>query len=220
MKVGLNLGALNPTQWTPVTVEADRLGFESVWMPEHLVIPLAAEGSPFAGSDHPPVPADVPVFDVFAYLGFLAGQTEKIRFGTYVYNLGLRHPFIAARAVATLDVVSGGRVEFGVGAGWLAAEWEAVGLEFSSRGRRLDECLEVCRRLWTDAVVEHHGEFFDFGPVMFEPKPVQHRLPVHIGGDGSAALRRAALLGDGWVPMNTPLEDIPAPIARLGELRR
>ena len=89
-------------------MEADRLGYESVWMPEHLVIPVQMAGSPYAGSDHPPIPPDVPVFDVFAYLGFLAGQTEQIHFGTQVYNIGLRHPFVVARAVTTLDVVSGG----------------------------------------------------------------------------------------------------------------
>jgi len=220
MKVGISLGALNPGLWVAVTEEGDRLGFESVWLPEHLVIPVQAAGSPFAGEEHPPVPADVPVFDAFTYLGFLAGRTSRIRFGTHVYNIGLRHPFIAARAAATLDVLSGGRLEFGVGASWLEAEWNAVGLDFHSRGRRVDEALDVCRRLWRDPVVEHHGEFFDFGPVMFEPKPVQQPgPPLHIGGDGPAALRRAATVGDGWIPMNHSLEQIPAAVARIADLR-
>ena len=119
MKIGLSLGQLRPSLWTEFTREADRLGYESVWMPEHLVLPVRLDGSPFAGSDHPPIPPEVPVFDVFAYLAFLAGQTERIRFGTQVYNIGLRHPFVVARAVATLDVVSSGRLEFGIGASWL-----------------------------------------------------------------------------------------------------
>jgi alkanesulfonate monooxygenase SsuD/methylene tetrahydromethanopterin reductase-like flavin-dependent oxidoreductase (luciferase family) len=119
----------------------------------------------------------------------------------------------------TLDVVSTGRTEFGIGASWLEAEWDAVGLDFASRGRRVDEAIDVCRRLWSDEVVEHHGEFFDFGPVMFEPKPVQQPLPLHIGGDGPAALRRAATVGDGWIPMNHALEQIPAASARLAQLR-
>ena len=127
----------------------------------------------------------MPVFDVFSYLGFLAGQTEQIHFGTQVYNIGLRHPFVVARAVTTLDVISGGRLEFGIGASWLRAEWEAVGLDFDTRGRRVDEAIAVCQRLWSEEVVEHHGEFFDFGPVMFEPKPAQAPWPpLHIGGDG------------------------------------
>jgi probable F420-dependent oxidoreductase len=220
MKIGIALGTVRPERWAEVSCEADRLGYESVWLPEHLVLPVAADGSPYAGADHPPIPSDVPVFDAFAYLSYLAGRTEQIRFGTHVYNIGLRHPFIVARAVATLDIVSGGRAEFGVGASWLEAEWDAVGLDFATRGRRVDEAISVCQRLWSDPVIEHHGESFDFGPVMFEPKPVQSPWPpMHIGGDGAAALRRAALVGDGWIPMNHTVEQIPAAAARISEMR-
>jgi len=220
VKIGISLGTLRPSLWPEATVEADRLGYESVWMPEHLVLPVQLAGSPYAGADHPPIPADIPVFDVFTYLGFLAGCTRQIHFGTQVYNIGLRHPFVVARAVATLDVVSGGRVEFGIGASWLAEEWAAVGLDFATRGRRVDEAIDVCRRLWNDEVVEHHGEFFDFGPVMFEPKPVQRPSPpLHIGGDGPAALRRAATVGDGWIPMTHRLEQLAQAVERLAELR-
>ena len=120
----------------------------------------------------------------------------------------------------TLDVVSGGRVEFGIGASWLQAEWEAVGLDFASRGRRVDEAIEVCRRLWSETVVEHHGEFFDFAPVMFNPKPVQQPQPsLLIGGDGKAAKRRAALVGDGWLPMNHSLEQLPGALAEINQMR-
>jgi alkanesulfonate monooxygenase SsuD/methylene tetrahydromethanopterin reductase-like flavin-dependent oxidoreductase (luciferase family) len=143
VKIGISLGVLRPARWTDVTREADRLGFESVWMPEHVVIPVQLTGSPFAGSDHPPIPSDIPVFDVFTYLAFLAGQTEQIHFATRVYNIGLRHPFVVARAVTTLDVISGGPAEFGIGASWLREEWEAVGLQFVSRGRRVDETIDV-----------------------------------------------------------------------------
>ena len=220
MKLAISLGMLNPSLWVPVTEEADRLGFESVWMPEHLVIPVQMGGSPYAGQDHPPIPPEVPVFDAFTYLGFLAGRTTDIRFCTHVYNIGLRHPFVTGRAVATLDVISGGRAMFGIGASWLEAEWDAVGLDFHTRGRRVDEALDVCRRLWSEKVIEHHGEFFDFDPVMFEPKPLQQPWPpIHVGGDGPAALRRAAVVADGWIPMNHPLETIPPAVARLAELR-
>lgn len=220
MKLAISLGMLNPSLWVRITEEADRLGFESVWVPEHLVIPVQMGGSPYAGQDHPPIPPEVPVFDTFTYMGYLAGRTEQIRFCTHVYNIGLRHPFVSARAVATLDVISGGRAMFGVGASWLEAEWEAVGLDFHTRGRRVDEALDVCRRLWSDKVIEHHGEFFDFNPVMFEPKPIQRPWPpIHIGGDGPAALRRAATVADGWIPMNHPLDTIPPAVARLAELR-
>ncbi len=220
MKFAISLGVLNPTAWVAVTEEADRLGYDSVWIPEHLVLPVEMGGSPHDGSDHPPIPSEIPVFDALVYLSHLAARTERIRFGTQVYNIGLRHPFSTARAVATLDVLSGGRVDFGIGASWLRAEWDAVGLDFDTRGARVDECIAVCRRLWSEPVVEHHGTFFDFAPVRFEPKPVQQPGPrLHIGGDGPAALRRAATVGDGWVPMNHTVEQIPAAVVRLAELR-
>jgi len=219
MKIGISLAALNPRVWVEATETADRLGYESVWMPEHLVFPVSSSGSPVHGQEHPPVPADVPVFDTFVYMGMLAGRTQQIRFGTYVYNIGLRHPFVTARAVATLDIVSDGRVELGIGASWLRQEWDAVGLDFDSRGRRVDEAIAVCRRLWTEREIEHHGEFFDFAPVMFEPKPVQQPIPLVIGGDGAAALRRAAQVGDGWIPMNHSLEQIPASLEKIRAMR-
>lgn len=197
----------------------EELGFESVWFPEHLVLPVEMSGSPFAGADHPPVPPSTPVFDVLAYLSFLAGRTKRIRLGTHVYNLGLRHPFVAARAVQTADVVSGGRLELGVGAGWLRGEWDVAGLDFDTRGARLDEALEVCRRLWTEKSVAHHGRFFDFGPVMFEPKPVQRpHPPILIGGESGAALRRAAH-HDGWIGLNHTPDTVRAPVSQLVELR-
>jgi probable F420-dependent oxidoreductase len=221
VKFGIALGRLNPKGFVDVTVEADRLGYESVWLPEHLVLPVKMSRSPHPGHDHPPIPPNLPVFDCFGYLCFLAGRAERIRLGTHVYNLGLRHPFVAARAVQTLDVVSGGRAEVGIGASWLAEEWEAAGLDFRTRGRRVDEALEVCTRLWTEEVVEHHGEFFDFGPVMFEPKPVQRpRPPIHIGGESDAALGRAARAGDGWIGITHTVESIARPVELLRRWRQ
>ncbi len=220
VKYGLQLGSLNPSAWVAVTEEADRLGFESVWMPEHLVLPVDLGGSPHAGREHPPIPADVPVFDAMVHLAFLAARTERIRFATHVFNIGLRHPFVTARAAATLDVLSGGRFDFGIGASWLEGEWDAVGLDFATRGARVDEAIGVCRRLWSEPVVEHHGRFFDFGPVMFEPKPTQQPgPPIHVGGDGAAAFRRVATVGDGWVPMNHTLDRMAGSLARIAELR-
>ena len=220
MKIALPLGLLNPSLWPEATLLADQLGYESVWMPEHLIFPVTSSGSPIHGAEHPPVPANVPIFDVFSYLSFLAAKTSQIHFGTHVYNIGLRHPFSTARAAATLDIVSNGRFEFGIGSSWLKEEWDAVGLDFATRGKRVDEAIEICQRLWRDEVIEFHGDFFDFEPVMFEPKPVQRPgIPFHIGGDGRAALRRAALVGAGWIPMNHDLTEMPADIATIARLR-
>lgn len=221
MKFGITLALAHPSSWPKLTQRADELAFESVWLPEHLVLPVKMAGSPHDGHDHPPIPPHLPVYDAMSYLSFLAGQTQNIRFGTQVYNIGLRHPFVSARAAATLDIVSGGRFDFGIGASWLRAEWEAVGLDFSTRGARVDEALQICRALWTEPVVSHRGRFFDFDEVMFEPKPVQAGgPPVHVGGDGRAALRRVARYGDGWLPMNHTLEMLPSSLTALGELWR
>ena len=221
MKFGIALGALNAHFHADVTDEAERLGYESVWLPEHLVLPTRMSRSPHPGEEHPPVPPTTPVFDAFTYLGYLAGRAKHLRLGTHVYNLGLRHPFTSARSVQTLDVVSGGRLEFGIGASWLEEEWRAIGLDFASRGRRVDEAIDVCKRLWTEPEVAYDGEFFRFDAVAFEPKPVQQPWPpILVGGESPAALRRAARAGDGWIGMGHTLETAAEQIARLHELRR
>ena len=133
MKFAVTFGRLNPAFWLDVAMLADDLGFESIWLPEHLVFPLEMRGQLNPGEEHPPVPASTPVYDAGAYLSFIAAKTSRIRLGTFVYLLGIRHPFVGARAFATLDVVSGGRAEVGVGAGWLVNEWEAVGLDPRTR---------------------------------------------------------------------------------------
>jgi probable F420-dependent oxidoreductase len=216
VKFGIPLGGVHPGLWPELTKRAEELGFESVWLPEHLVLPVTMSGSPHHGDDHPPVPPETPMFDALNYLSFLAAQTNTIRLGTYVYNIGLRHPFVSARAATTLDIVSAGRFEFGIGVSWLREEWDAVGLDFATRGARVDEALQVCRALWREPTLEHHGRFFDFAPVAFEPKPVQHGgPPLHIGGDGVPALRRVARFGDGWLPMNHSLDEIPESVRTL-----
>jgi len=220
VKIGVTFARLRPALWAETAELCDELGYESIWLPEHLVLPVQQSGSPYAGSEHPPVRADAPVFDVFTMLAFFAGRTGRIRLGTNVYNIGLRHPFVTARAVATLDIVSSGRVELGIGASWLAEEWAATGLDFATRGGRVDEALDICRRLWTEPEVEHKGEHFAFAPVAFEPKPVQTGgPPISVGGDSKPALRRAALFGDGWIPMNTPVGGLAAARAEIDALR-
>lgn len=220
MKIGVQLAGVSPMYWVETARAVDEAGFESVWLPEHLVFPVEMSGSPHTGHAQPPVPPDTPVFDPLLVLGAIAATTTNIRLGTDVYNIGLRHPFVTARAIATLDVLSGGRVEFGIGASWLEEEWDATGLDFATRGRRVDETIDVCRRLWSEDVIEHRGEFFDFAPVMFNPKPVQSpEAMLVIGGDGAAAKRRAALVADGWLPVNHPLDALPAAMDEINAMR-
>jgi probable F420-dependent oxidoreductase len=205
VKFGVPLGLLRESLWREVAIAADELGFESVWLPEHLVFATDLSLASYPGSDRPRIAPATPLFDAPAYLCALAALTTRIRLGTAVYLFGLRHPFVSARAFATLDQVSGGRAIAGVGAGWYEGEWVAAGLDFASRGRRLDEALQVARLLWDRDTVAWDGEFFQFPQVAFEPKPVQRPLPVHAGGESIAALRRAAGGCEGWIGMpHTP----------------
>jgi probable F420-dependent oxidoreductase len=201
-----------------VAQAAEDLGYGSAWFPEHLIWPVDFDGkSPFADG-HPPVDPRIPTYDALMWMATVAVATRTLRLGTYVYNLGLRSPFVTARAVQTLDVISAGRVDFGIGAGWNEREYAAVGIDFASRGRRVDEALDVCRKLWVDDVVTHEGEFFPFGPVVFEPKPPQGLVPIHIGGESPAALRRTVRTGDGWIGMTQTPDTAAETVSTLRKL--
>lgn len=192
-----------------VAQAADELGYESVWLPEHLVLPAAVLTDP-TGHELDP---SIPTLDSLMVLLSLGVATRRVRLGTWVYNLALRSPFVTARAVQTLDVLTSGRAVLGVGAGWIRGEYEAVGVDFATRGRRLDEAIEVLRVLWTEPEPSFSGEFFSFDPVRFGPKPAG--VPIHVGGESPAALRRAARLGDGWIGMDHTPESAARQVKEL-----
>lgn len=217
LKIGVPLARVRPEQFVDIVLLADELGYESVWVSEHLVLPRQMSGELRPGEEHPPIPADAPVFDAFALLASLAARATRINLGTFVYLLAIRHPFVGARGFATLDVLSGGRALAGVGAGWLANEWTAAGLDPTTRGRRIDEAIALTRRLWTDETIDADGEFYSFAPVGFAPKPIQPGgPPILVGGESKAAMRRAITLGDGWIAMNHDLDEARS---MLGQFR-
>ena len=221
MRFGVNLGLLHPAVWTDVAVAADELGYESVWIPEHLVFTTDMADSRYPGTPdgQPPVPPETPLFDASVFLSAIAARTQQVLLGTYVYLFGLRHPFISARAFGTLDWLSGGRAIIGVGAGWLEGEWRAVGLDFASRGRRLDEAIDIAKRLWTEPVVEYAGEFYAFEQVCFQPKPISRpHPPILAGGEGARSLRRAVERCQGWISMPHTLETATPQVNRLRQL--
>ena len=129
-----------------------------------------------------------------------------------------RNPVYTAKEVSTLDWLSNGRVDFGIGVGWLEEEFDAVNVPWPNRGRRTDEYLEVLTTLWTDETSLYEGEFYFLDPCQMFPKPIQHPVPIHIGGESDAALRRTARLGQGWHSFNRTPADLAAPLARLDEL--
>ena len=171
-----------PELLAPAALRAEALGFDSVWIGDHVAIHR-------------------PTLDPLAALSYLAGLTRRVRIGPCVYLLALRHPTLTAKAVASLDVLSGGRVVFGVGVGGeFPKEFEACGVPHRERGARVDEGIAVCRALWGPSPVSFAGRFTQFTDVVAEPRPVQPGgPPIWIGGRSDAALRRAARVGDGWI---------------------
>jgi probable F420-dependent oxidoreductase len=218
MKLGIALFRLRPESMAVVARRAEALGFESVWVPEHLVLPARiASRYPYAADGVPPFTPDTPHLDPLMLLTHIAAATATIRLGTNIYLLALRHPLVAARLAMSLDVLSGGRLTLGIGVGWLAEEFAAVGVDFATRAARTRECARALRALWTEPEPEFHGRFFSFGPVKFEPKPVQKpHPPLVFGGETEVALERAAALGDGWYGVgHTP----SSAAAQVGTLR-
>ena len=193
---------------TTVAQQAEALGFDSVWVSDHIVVPRSA------------IPRFGEVFfEPFTTLAYVAGKTQRIRLGTSVIILPYRHPLFMAKALATLDVLSEGRLIVGAAVGWLIEEFEALGIPFSERGARSDEALQVMRALWTEAEPKFDGRFFRFAGIKAEPKPLQKpHPPIWIGGGSPAALRRAAEFADGWHPSHRPVEEIAAAVKTLKEL--
>lgn len=219
MKIGLTFFPVRPDFLMPTARRMDELGYDSLWLGEHLVFPTNIESKyPYDTSLGPPLPS-TPLFDPLITLGYIAAQTTRLQLATGVYVLPLRHPMLTARNVATLDALSGGRTILAVGAGWLKEEFEAVGMPFEHRGSRMEECIDVMRKLWSEKTASHEGRFYRFGEVGFEPKPARNPVPILIGGESPAALRRAAKYGDGWQGLNNTPEQASEYIKTLRELR-
>lgn len=188
---------------------ADDAGFLYVAVCDHVAIPrplAQAMGTTW--------------YDTFTTLGFLAGVTSRVRLMSHVSVLPYRHPLMTAKAVATLDALSGGRAILGVGAGHAADEFAALGLDFHHRGADLDEAIDAVKAALLDEFPVHDGKRWSFRDVGVAPRPVQQpRPPVWVGGSAPASLRRAATKGDGWLPQGTPRAQMPEQIATIHQLR-
>jgi probable F420-dependent oxidoreductase len=209
----LNFGACaDPALQLRVAVAAEEAGFESVWTGEHVAMPVR---------DNPvPVAAETPFLDSLVTLTHVAAHTRRVRLGTGILVLPHHNPVLLAKALASLDLVSGGRVIAGFASGYVEAEFRALGVSFRHRGVLTDEYLQAIRALWTEDMPRFAGRFAAFDGIRFEPKPCQRpHPPIVIGGHSAAALRRAARFANGWYGFGLTVEGAAPLVAELRRLR-
>jgi probable F420-dependent oxidoreductase len=210
VKFGFSLLGLSLRWYPEVARAAEAAGFDSIWVQDHVVFPAQMPSEyPYSENGDPGFDARTPLIDPWIALTSVANATQDVGLATNVYVAALRAPLVTARAAVTLDRLSGGRLSLGVGVGWLRPEYEALGVTWAGRGRRLDEILTILRRVWSEDTISHEGEFYRFSEICFEPKPLRRRsIPLPIGGESPAAMRRAARCGDGWLLawLGTPAE--------------
>ena len=217
----------SPENLRTLAQRAESLGFDSVWVSDHIILPRKVDSFyPYAADGVATFRPDEDYYDPLATLNFLAGCTQKIRLGTHVLILPYRNPVVTAKMLSTLDVLSGGRVILGAGVGWMEEEFQALGLDtYAQRGAVTDEYIQLFKELWTKDEPEFQGEHYQLSGVGFMPKPVQKpHPPIWIGGHTNPAIRRAAEYGDGWMPigLRPPAilepEELAEKIARLRRL--
>ena len=214
--LGIGSGA-DPAVIEAVGRAADRSGFATLWAGEHVVMVDRPDSAyPYSDDGRIAVPSDADWLDPLAVLAFLAATTTRIRLATGVLLLPEHNPLIVAKQAASLDVLSQGRLVLGIGIGWSAEEFAALGVPFAGRGARTREYVEAMRSLWRDDPSSYAGEHVRFERVRCFPKPVRRSVPVVLGGNGERALDRVARYGDGWYGFNLTLDEVPA---RLEVLR-
>jgi probable F420-dependent oxidoreductase len=207
--------AADPSAIGSLAETAEGLGFDSVWISDHVVVPERISSAyPYTTDGRFPTQATNPYLEPLTTLGYLAGITHRVRLGIAVLILPYRHPLLTAKMVATLDNLSAGRVDLGIGVGWMREEFEALGQPeavYTHRGSASDEQLRIFTSVWTEDVAGFDGRFYHFEPVGAHPHPIQKpRPPIWIGGHTRPALRRVAQLGDGWLPIGgRPPADLP-----------
>ena len=206
-------------QLVPLARVAEDVGFDGVLVSDHVFFPGKLDSHyPYSEDGKPPFGPDTEFPEPWAAVSAMAAVTTRLRFNTAVYLAPLRHPLEVAKSVATAAVLSGGRVALGAGVGWIREEYEQLGQDFRTRGRRLDEMIEVLRVIWAGGMVEHHGRFYDFDPLQLSPAP-PGPIPIYFGGTSPAALRRAARLGDGWLGTGHDPTEVPGLLKELTRLR-
>jgi probable F420-dependent oxidoreductase len=223
MKIGVFSTFMSPLA-TPQMIRdfgrrAEEMGLDSIWMGEHVALfDKNTFGYPGSKDGRIPVPEGGGMLDVTATFGFLAAATSKLRLGTGVALVPQRNPIYTAKEVCTLDWLSDGRFDFGIGVGWNKEEVEACGYRWEDRGARCDEFLEVMRRLWTEPVVDFAGKWVTFSTLRLDPKPIQKpHVPIIVGGYAEQAFARAVRFGAGWYGFNRDVAGTKEMLARLDD---
>lgn len=220
MKFGLAFAASIGTDAASaleVVKVAEASGFESVWGGEHVIFPASIDSAyPYTTDGKVPATQDTYIPDPLMWLAYVSASAPTLRLGTCILILPQRNPLVLAKEIATLDHLSGGKVELGIGVGWLREEFEALGVPWARRGARTDEYVEVLRTVWGGREVEFHGEFMDFEPLTCTPRPIQGAdVPILVGGDSDAAIRRAVKLADAYYPGEGTLDGLEGLLGRL-----
>jgi probable F420-dependent oxidoreductase len=218
MKFTLALAMVEPSQYLALAKVAEELGFDSVAVPDAVFYPerisarypYTQDGDRFWG-------ADAPWLEPWVAIPAMAAVTTRLRFYTNVIKLGIRHPLLVAKIVGSSAVLSGNRVALGVGLGWIPEEFAWCGQDYASRGRRVDEAIEVIRAVLRGGMVEYHGKHYDFDRLQMSPAPTEP-VPIYVGGLSTPALRRAARLGDGWISVMNTEHELTAIISELQRL--
>lgn len=207
---GLNMGALSsPDVCLRAAQAAEAAGYESLWAGEHVVLPDPR-------TPESPLPPQHPTLDPVVALAHLAAGTSRIKLATGIIILPQRNPLVLAKELTTLDVLSRGRLTFGIGVGYLKPEFEAIGVPFNERGARTDEYLAAILALWTLEKPAFSGQFVRFAGIDAQPRPVQRpHPPIVVGGTTEAAFRRAATVGNGWYGFNMDVDTAARHIASL-----
>jgi probable F420-dependent oxidoreductase len=223
VKYAITMFLLRPQQIIDVTLQAEKLGYDSVWLGEHVITPAQNDSHfPYGGEndDHAGFNAHIPFFDPYAVFSYLAALTTTLKMGLSVSIVPLHDPFHLSRSVMTLDVFSKGRFELGVGTGWLKEEFDIMGRDFASRGKRLEESLDIMESLFANEITTYDGEHFKVPPIGLNPKPVtQPHPPFIFGGHAPAALRRAAVRGDGWMGADLSPDEVAPMVVKMKEMR-
>lgn len=219
VRFSLALAMTPPERLAPLARAAEEAGWHGISMPESVFYPEEVTGEyPFTGDGSRFWPADAPWVDPWVAIPAMAMVTERVTFSTNVNKMSLRHPLLMAKTVGSTAALFPGRVELGVGLSWIPEEFAWLGQDMATRGKRLDEQIEITRAVLAGGWVEHHGRFYDFGRLRVDPAPAEP-VPIHVGGHSDAAMRRAARLGDGWIAAQSDLDGLRGLVRRLGEIR-